>query len=78
DINSIFDTNRTAISQAAELSHFSTAQLLLEKGAHLSLADNRGNTPLYWAVGRGQTELVQLLLCHGADIKALDDNGMTP
>ena len=34
-------------------------------------------TPLHYAADRGQVALVRLLLEHGADITALDDDGQT-
>jgi cytohesin len=37
-----------------------------------------GRTPLFWAVGARQTDVVERLLSKGADINAKDDNGRTP
>lgn len=44
------------------------AALLIQRGADLSVRNNRGNTPLALAVVCQNWELVALLLSHGANI----------
>ncbi|MBI4554005.1 MAG: sigma-70 family RNA polymerase sigma factor [Candidatus Latescibacteria bacterium] len=44
----------------------------------LSSGTGDGWTPLHWAVAGGQTELVALLVTHGADFHARDWTGKTP
>jgi ankyrin repeat protein len=39
---------------------------------------SKGATPLHEAALLGRTDLVQLLLDHGAEINSVSDNGQTP
>ncbi|MGC9137258.1 ankyrin repeat domain-containing protein [Caldivirga sp.] len=43
-------------------------KLLLSHRADPSIGDNVGWTPLHWAVGLGDVNIVELLLKHGADL----------
>ena len=51
---------------------------LLDSGAGINARDQRGWTPLLWAVSRGQTKVVKLLLDKGADVNAKGEHGWTP
>lgn len=52
--------------------------LLIERGANVSMmSDDRGNTPLMEAAVRGDTETVERLLRHGADVNLQSKNGQT-
>jgi ankyrin repeat protein len=53
-------------------------KLLLEGGAQLNVADNRGQTALHGAAFWGWNELVQFLADRGAKLDAKDRRGMTP
>ena len=44
----------------------------------LRARNKEGQTPLHLAAGRGETEIVVLLIEKGADIHAKDNNGRTP
>lgn len=50
-------------------------QFLLDRGLSPNSADVRGNTPLHFAAGGGQLDLVQLLLTGGADMKLTNRSG---
>ena len=64
------------------------AALLLAKGADVNITTKNGQTPLHWAVNRndhrGDKDLVELLLKHGANVNAkaantsVDWEGWTP
>ncbi len=54
------------------------ARLLLEAGANPDLKEsNAGMTPLLWAAAKANTELVKLLLAHGADTEIRNNEGST-
>ncbi|HXR03674.1 MAG TPA: ankyrin repeat domain-containing protein [Verrucomicrobiae bacterium] len=56
------------------------AKLLLAKGALINATNMAGFTipPLEWAISSDNTELVKLLLDHGADVTVKSDVGSTP
>ena len=41
-------------------------ELLLHLGAEVNVTDENGRTPLWWAIVRGEMEMVEMLLKHGA------------
>jgi ankyrin repeat protein len=49
--------------------------MLLERGAVIDVRNNFGETPLHYAVGNGNIQIVRLLLEHGA---ACDGSGKFP
>jgi ankyrin repeat protein len=51
---------------------------LLDAGARINVADNRGQTPLHGAAFWGWSDLVQFLADRGATLDAKDRRGMTP
>ena len=68
----------SAIVHACSGGHLSTVDLLLHHDKTLlELANDSGWTPLFVAVFRQQTEIVQFLLDRGANVNALGPNGMT-
>lgn len=54
------------------------ANLLLERGAEVNVAQRGGWTPLHQAAAHGYAPIVQLLLANGADVKAENEEGKTP
>ncbi|KAL6706799.1 hypothetical protein ACN47E_005135 [Coniothyrium glycines] len=54
------------------------ARLLLERGADPTIRNKYGETALHIAASTGDNSLIDLLLTHGLDINALDNNNITP
>ena len=51
----------------------------LASGADVNMKDDaRGKTPLHFAAGNGQKEIVESLLAAGADVNAKSNEGKTP
>ena len=83
---------RTALSYASEWGKYDIAKVLLEEGASVSTRqwsrsgwdDNydpflfSGATPIWWAAKKGRTNVVDLLLRHGANPNARTTSGRTP
>lgn len=82
----------TALYRAAKAGDIPTMQLLLAAGADAKVALKDGATPLMTASGQGldlsdgeptpptddrRKEAIQLLMDHGADLNAIDGNGLT-
>ncbi|KAI1742073.1 hypothetical protein F4680DRAFT_412793 [Xylaria scruposa] len=77
------NNNRTALHYAAmEESDIGPelVKLLLDAGgqALVNLGDDSGQTALHYATERGLTESIRVILEHGADITATDDQGFSP
>jgi uncharacterized protein len=53
------------------------AELLLERGAEIDAADNRGRTALMMAAERGDTAMAATLIAHGASRALRDKSGKT-
>ena len=79
-----FDTGTTAITTALYGGHTGIAKVLLKRGAdaNVRLAEAFGGTILHIVTknqpGGSQTQNINLLLEHGADLEAKDDHGQTP
>ncbi len=52
--------------------------MLLEVEAHVDVRDDENQTPLRFAIGKGQEEKVEILLELGADVNQPDFKGVTP
>ncbi len=53
-------------------------KLCLDAGADVNSADEWGRTPLFFAVGNGMPETMELLISRGADLRIRDVAGVTP
>jgi ankyrin repeat protein len=55
-----------------------TADALLKAGAAIDLTDARGRTALHYAAAAGYTDVALLLVDRGANLAAVDADGVTP
>jgi ankyrin repeat protein len=51
---------------------------LLKKGVNPNTADSQGNTPLLWAIKRGNVELAKILMNNKANLDVKDASGISP
>ncbi|MBA2728624.1 MAG: ankyrin repeat domain-containing protein [Parachlamydiaceae bacterium] len=63
---------------AAEYQSPDFFQNLVHLAEDINIRDNHGNTPLFYAVKSGNVRNLLLLLKHGADIHAYNDDGLSP
>lgn len=68
----------TCLQHAVIRQQPAAVRLLLDKGADIQLASERGLTSLHFAVIRRDGEMVNILLGNGADVNAKDAHGRTP
>jgi cytohesin len=66
--------------RAISLGYAEVAEVLMANKADVNLKgiNGDGQRPLHAAASNGKTSLVQLLINHGADVNATDNNGYTP
>jgi len=57
---------------------FEKVKRLVEEGVDVNKPDNKGKTPLWWAIYIGDIEIAKLLLEKGADVDKPDNKGKTP
>ena len=78
-VNAVENDGRSALHFATIRGHLSVVRYLLENKADVNLRKRLGLTPLHIVAQYSkQTDLVQVLLDHGADIEAPDDRDDTP
>ena len=71
-------TGRTALMYASSGPYPDTVRLLLENKADVNLTDSgEGWSAIMFAGGEGLTEVIAILLAHGADSKLKDEDGDT-
>ena len=70
---------RTALHQACLAGNLYAAELLIENGASVRVADAQGNTPLHVAASNWKVpEMAALLVRTKADVTATNAKGQTP
>ena len=62
--------------QKARSGDAAAVQRFLESGTHVSSRDSKGNTALVIAAGRGQEEVIKVLLQAGASVDESTENGI--
>ena len=78
DINAQNDSGLTALHAASYAGHTEIVLLLVTKGAAVNDASNRfSTTPLLLATEENHIETVDSLIKHGADINAVEMNGIS-
>ena len=84
DVNARYANDLTVLMWAAgyadsanEAEGVALVRDLLDRGAHVDDADNRGRTALMIAAERGHAAVAKLLLTHGADPAHRDRQGKT-
>lgn len=80
DVNLVDSNGWSALHFAAQGFDHQIASLLLEHSAQVDAQDVEGNTPLSNAVfnSKGQGDLIELLLSHGADMNLKNKHGVSP
>lgn len=68
----------TPLLYAARHNHVAVAELLLEHGASIDLAEANGIWPLLMAISNDNTEMAHFLLEHGAAVNGQDWYGRSP
>src|SRR5687768_17005560 len=67
------------VAEAAKAGDRETVRALLKQGVDVNAAEGDGMTALHWAARQGDTELAQMLLYAGANVKATTRlGGYTP
>lgn len=67
----------TYLEIAAVVGNVKIAELLLQQGMNINKANDRGETPLMWAVTQGNVSMVEFLLSRGANVNKADRGGRT-
>ncbi len=69
----------TALHHALQWGQTECITLLLERGIDPNVRDNRGRTPIFWAIGSQASKAnIQQMLAKGADINTRSNEGKTP
>lgn len=77
DLNAIGTEGYAALHVAVQLGSYDMTELLITSGANVDLQDGPfGNVPLVYAIEGEKEELALLLLDSGADVEAIDSNGV--
>jgi len=68
----------TPLYLAVRGGHLAAAKLLIERGADVNAADDKGQTALHLSVASAEDSVVKLLAARGANLEARDGGGRTP
>jgi ankyrin repeat protein len=68
----------TIIAEAIRNGAIDDVKKIIEDGASVTEADDKGNQPIHWAAFTGNIELLDYLLAHGAEINAVRPDGARP
>ncbi|CAL1531971.1 unnamed protein product [Lymnaea stagnalis] len=78
DVNNVDKSGYTALHYACRNGHIKVCRTLLSYKADVNVATIASKaTPLHRAAYMGHSQIVSLLMTHGADPKAIDCDGMT-
>jgi L-ascorbate metabolism protein UlaG (beta-lactamase superfamily) len=78
-VNAQTKNGETPLFLTAVRGQFETAESFLRLGAEPDLGQKRtGRTPMHMAALKGYSDIIGLLIEHGAEIKEKDEAGMTP
>lgn len=79
DVKAVDNGGNTALHIAAMRDErVSVASLLLKRGARPNIQNNKGRTPLHFAVDNNCEKIARLLLANGANTRIKDINGKEP
>jgi ankyrin repeat protein len=78
DVNATLSGGGTPLQSAAGMGRAEIAELLLNAGARIDDADNRGETALHLAIANRHPAVVDLLIARGADLSVCNFNQFTP
>src|SRR6185369_9062568 len=70
--------NELELVEAVKSGNIEAVKELIESDAEVNQQDKQGWTPLNWAAGKGNLDLIELLLQHGADPLAVGRDLRTP
>lgn len=72
------DVRSPVLHQAAKTGNASLVQLFMKYGASIDHQDPQGRTALHLAMGGGHERTAWALICKGAKVDVLDQEGLTP
>ncbi|KAJ3110147.1 hypothetical protein HDU96_006871 [Phlyctochytrium bullatum] len=77
-VNSINNTNKTALLFSAAWGNWKLFQFLINRGANIQVPNDEGMTALHLATSYGHVDIVRVLLDRGADVNCSNNKNETP